>query len=1137
MPELTNDFQSLPAEYQHVIQLAQETSKITISPLQLLVGGWSGAVVYLVSVAWNETKRVEHCILKLDRKGKKARSDEVTRHNTVMEKATPEFARAHIAELVFDRVEHEGAIAIFYRIAGESLQKYRPLSNYERQTQLKSIFTETNNVLLSKWNQDATFEQAVHPQKILEKWLGFRLDEGGSIERFIQEKANGNAAGFLINGHVFHNPLLYARKTEPWGKVRSMDVATGFIHGDLNTNNILVKFADDKETLAGYYLIDFALFKENMPLLYDQRYLEMSYLMLAMVQVSFAKCVDFLSLLAVADVPDPHKVAIEVSGVSAVIGSARGAFGDWVQANHPSLHDDLWGQYWLAGVAAGLTYCHKVGMSDEQRLAGLIYAAANLKRYAAVFKLPQPTNVELLYDANQAAESSGTKKPKHNLPVQPTPFIGRAAQLAALKEMILKPDVRLITLMGPGGTGKTRLSLQVAQESLEHFPNGVFFVPLADDTDSNQFVSRVAQQLEVREGGRPLLENLKDYLRDKHILLVLDNFEQLISAAPVVADLLAAAPHLKIISSSRIALQLQGEHEYPVPPLGLPNAENDVSVEELMVHESVVLFVERARTALPNFALTKDNASFVAEICRRLDGLPLALELAAARVKLLSPQAILSRLDDQLKLLTGGARDLPTRHQTLRNTLEWGYSLLNEDEKKLYARLSVFVGGFTLEAAEAVCNPDGKLDVLEVVTSLVNNSLVRQEDADDQPRFGMLETIRAYALERLADGGEKEALQAGHAQYFGNIILNQAGPEVYSPKSQQWLTWFERELDNIRAMLNWCLVTPQGFQLGAGSIMMLFWFMYRRGHFIEGMQWAEKFLAIPEIQNSPPLRAMAMASSGMMALWQGQQQTALARLQETLAIEQRLEDDNMVATSQMANGIAFINMGRDGDAKPLLEQASSFFENSNPYFHALTLVHLGNAELGLGYPEKAREYHSHAETAARQLNENWLISFALNNLGEVARVQGQYDVARKYYEECEALLPDSGDKGDRARFVHNLGYIAQHESDYDHAEDQFRKSLRMFRRLGNRRGMAECMAGLAGLRARKGDAAWGATMLSAAESMLKVTGGAWWPADRVEVEANQEFIRSALSEAEFMEAQKKGQAMSLEQALTFASES
>ena len=231
MPELTTDFQSLPEEYQHVIRLAQDQYKITVAPLQLLVGGWSGAVVYLVSVSANDTKRVEHCILKLDRKGKNARSDEVTRHNTVMNKSTPAFARAHIAELVFDRVEHEGTIAIFYRIAGQSLLKYLPLSKYERQSQLKTLFTQTNTVLLNEWNGKATFEQAVHPQKVLHNWLGFRLDAGGNTERFLQETrgVNPDTPGLLINGHVFPNPLLHARKHESWGKARAMDVATGFI--------------------------------------------------------------------------------------------------------------------------------------------------------------------------------------------------------------------------------------------------------------------------------------------------------------------------------------------------------------------------------------------------------------------------------------------------------------------------------------------------------------------------------------------------------------------------------------------------------------------------------------------------------------------------------------------------------------------------------------------------------------------------------------------------------------------------------------------------------------------------------------------------------------------------------------------
>jgi predicted ATPase len=1143
MPELTADLKSLPEEYQHIIRLAQDTYNITVAPLQLLVGGWSGAVVYLVSVSSNETKRVEHCILKLDRKSKNAKSDEITRHNAVMNKSTAEFAREHIAELIFDRVEHQGAIAIFYRIAGQSLLKYLPLSKFGQQSQLKTLFTKTNAVLLDEWNVNQTFEQAVHPQKVLNNWLGFRLDAGGNIEIFLQSvcKVNPDIAGLLISGNVFPNPLVYARKQEQWGKARPIDIATGFIHGDLNTNNILVKFSDNNESLEGYYLIDFALFKENMPLLYDQRYLEMSYLMHAMSQVSFAKCVNLLTLMSEVDILDPHKAPIEMSGVSAVIESSRNVFAAWVQKNHPSLHDDLWGQYWLAGVAAGLSYTHKAGQPDEQRLTGLIYAAANLKRYAATFKLSLPTNVELLYDENQGNDDGqGTPKTKglkHNLPAQSTPFIGRAKQLAAIKELLLRADTHLVTLMGPGGTGKTRLSLQVAQELLEQFPNGVYFVPLADDTDANQFISRVAQQLAVREGGRPLLESVKDYLRDKQLLLIFDNFEQLVSAASVVADILANAPQLKILASSRIALNLHSEREFPVPPLELPQTENGLTMESLIGNESILLFVGRAQAVHPSFTLTKDNASAVAEICRRLDGLPLALELAAARIKLLQPQAILSRLDDKLKLLTGGARDLPTRHQTLRNTLEWSYDLLNQDEKILYARLSVFVGGFTFEAAEAVCNAEGKLDILEGLTSLVNNSLLRQEETSDgESRFGMLETIRAYALERLTESGEMDALRAGHAQYYGSIILNQAGLQIYSSKSLHWLNWFEQELDNIRAALSWGLSSPQGIQPGTGLVFMLVWFWYRRGHFMEGLEWADKYLAVSDIQNTPPLRALALASSGMMALWQGKQDVALSKLQEALPIVQTLEDDRMVAMTQMANGIAFINMGRDGNAQPLLEQAIGFFKKADQrYFHALTLVHLGNAELGLGNPEQARAYHEEALAEARAINENWLISFALNNLGEVARTQGQFDLARKYYEECEALLRATGDRGDVARFVHNLGYIAQHEEEFELAESQFRKSLVMFRRLGNRRGIAESLAGLAGLKARQEQIEWGATLLSAAESILKITGGAWWPADRVEVERNREMMQSALGADEFSKAQKTGAAMNIDQAIAFAS--
>jgi tetratricopeptide (TPR) repeat protein len=558
----------------------------------------------------------------------------------------------------------------------------------------------------------------------------------------------------------------------------------------------------------------------------------------------------------------------------------------------------------------------------------------------------------------------------------------------------------------------------------------------------------------------------------------------------------------------------------------------------LSENESIILFVERARASSPNFALTKDNASAVTQICRQLDGLPLALELAAARVKLLPPQAILSRLDDRLKLLTGGARDLPARHQALRNTLEWSYGLLNQDEKLLYARLGVFVGGFTLEAAEAVCNPEGRLDILEGLTSLVNNSLLRQEDIiDGEPRFGMLETIRAYALERLAESGEMEALRGGHAQYFANIILNQVSHELYSPKALHWLNWLEREHDNIRATLSWSQSEPQSVEFAAGLVMSLNWFWYRRGYFSEGRLWADRLLANPALKASEPPRAMALQASGLMAMWQGEQEIALKHLKESLGIWQRLENETWTPNLLLANGIALINMGRDRDAQPFLQEALKLFEEQhNSYFRTFTLVHLGNAELGLGNIEQAQVWLDQAHQAARAIGDSWALSFALNNLGEVARTRGQHEQARTYYEESEALLRSSSDKGDLARLIHTLGYIAQHEGELAQAEAQFRESLRMFRRLGNRRGMAECMAGLAGLKARQGNAEWGAIMLSAAESALKVTGGAWWPADRVEVEANQRIIRSALSEIDLTAAQKKGKAMTLEQALAFASE-
>jgi hypothetical protein len=377
------------------------------------------------------------------------------------------------------------------------------------------------------------------------------------------------------------------------------------------------------------------------------------------------------------------------------------------------LHDDLWGQYWLAGVAVGLSYCHKAGPSDEQRLAGLIYAAANLKRYAASFALPTPAEVKQLYDERQFSGAprgsldtgSSAAAVRHNLPAQPTPFIGRQAELQAGKDLLMRENVRLVTLTGLGGTGKTRLALEAAADLTDRFEDGVYFVDLAAIREVESVLATIARTVGLREtSDRPLLDAPKGQLRTQSMLLLLDNFEQVTAAAPKMGELLRDCPQLKLLITSREALHVRGEHVFPVPPLALPKADlKQPSLEHLTQYEAIRLFVERAQAVKPDFQLTNENAAAVAEICLRLDGLPLAIELATARFSLFSPQALLERVGSRLKLLRGGARDLPVRQQTLRDTIDWSYELLDLGEQRLFALLAVFLG-CTFEAVEVVAS-------------------------------------------------------------------------------------------------------------------------------------------------------------------------------------------------------------------------------------------------------------------------------------------------------------------------------------------------------------------------------------------------------------------------------------------------
>ena len=728
--------------------------------------------------------------------------------------------------------------------------------------------------------------------------------------------------------------------------------------------------------------------------------------------------------------------------------------------------------------------------------------------------------------------------PQSRLPAPLTPLVGREQEIAAVCALLWRPEVRLVTLTGTGGVGKTRLALGVAAAVNADFADGICLVALAPLIDPGLVLSTIAQALGVQEqGSRPLLEGLQDHLREKQLLLLLDNFEQVVSAAPVVAELLVAAPRLRVLVTSRTSLHLSGEHEFVVPPLALPDLRNLPPPDRLLQYGAIRLFVARAQAAHSAFVMTAENATAIAAICQQVDGLPLAIELAAGRSKLFAPQALLSRLRNRLTLLVGGAQDLPLRQQTLRGTIAWSYDLLGQDEKALFRRLAVFVGGCTLEAAEAVCTAQGDLliDVLEAVAALVDKSLLRQEtQADGQPRLLMLETIREYALERLAASGEAEAVQRQHAIFFLRFS-EEAEPKIRGAEHFLWRTRLEVEHDNLRAALRWTLESQEaemGMQLAFS--LVAFWRASNQDR--EGRNWCEQVLAQPGTSARTAARAMALLAAGAMTMFQGDLPQAQLLLEESIAIGREV---GRAAKRTLALALALLAygallQGNLGAARELAEEGVRLFrEVGEAWGTALALNHLGRATLELGDPVAARPLLEESAALFRAGNMQRL-AMPLNTLGRVALRQGDDTGARAYCEEALAVARATGDELFIAEALAQLGTVALHVGDSGQATALYQQSLTLIWTRGYRECIAEDLAGLAATASLLGQPERAARLFGAVEALREVSGIRLSPLPRADYDRAVEGIRAHLDEATFAQAWEKGRAMPLEQAIAEA---
>lgn len=699
-----------------------------------------------------------------------------------------------------------------------------------------------------------------------------------------------------------------------------------------------------------------------------------------------------------------------------------------------------------------------------------------------------------LLSFRETAQVEEQMRVMHNLPAQITSFVGRSKEMEEIKHLLRSS--RLVVLTGPGGTGKTRLALEVAAQLADSYRDGVWLVELAPIREAGLVADAIAQVLHLSiHGNARLGEILKRNLKSKHLLLLMDNFEHLPQATPLVSELLAAAPQVSVLATSRERLHLYGEQEYPVSPLGLPDPARNTSTERLMAYDAVNLFVQRARAAQPGFTLQESQAEALAQVCIRLDGLPLALELAASQVKIYPPTVLVQRLSGILSALPAGPRDLPARQRTLRAAIQWTYDLLTEEEKLLFSLLAVFRGGATLEAIEKICTASHEFsNLMNCLSALVDkNLLLARETHYGELRFSMLETIHEYALEILESGEMAESIHRCHAAYF-SAMAEHASEEIRDRRQTYWYARLLAEQENLRVALAWSLYgseTEYGVRLA--TALRDFW--YYNGYVAEARRWMD--LALEKLNmDQHALRAGVLLASGGHAFAEYNLRRGIAELQEAIRLYQELGDERMAAWAK-------------------IKLSMHYMERPEAYQKGIALC-----QEGLEVFERLGELPGIAQ--------------AHNIMGELSRLAGDYDTAQIYYETCMDVSVESGEQIRVAMCYINMGFIAYHRQEYRKSAELIRQGLILNRTLQNDYGLSTFIGSLAGALALLGDPQRAVRLLSASFALLEAKDGAHQPSDLPEIEEYIRVTKELLGEAAFQAAWQSGQTMPLEEAVDLA---